>query len=267
MVRKDKKIDMAMYTLHLFAGAGGGILADSLLGHAPIGACEIEEYPRRVLLQRQLDGILPVFPIWDDIKTLRSDNPECAEAFRTWRELSQQLIVCGGFPCQDISAAGRGEGITGERSGLWGEMARVIGEIRPRFAFVENSPLLVSRGLEVVLGDLAEMGYDARWGIVGAGHLLYPIKRNRIWILGRNNKINEHGAREIHKRANIKEYVWGAKQPGDLQNVETSWLISNNFGSSMAYGDASELDEIEAIGNAQVPAVAAFAFRKLMEDI
>ena len=87
-----------MFTIHLFAGSGGGILADSLLGHTPIGACEIEEYPRRVLLQRQLDGILPAFPVWDDITTMRQDNPECAEAFARWKEVKEELVICGGFP-------------------------------------------------------------------------------------------------------------------------------------------------------------------------
>ena len=87
-----------MFTIHLFAGAGGGILADTLLGHIPIAACEIEDYPRAVLLQRQLDGILPVFPVWDDVTTLRSDNPECAEAFATWKGIRVELAICGGFP-------------------------------------------------------------------------------------------------------------------------------------------------------------------------
>jgi DNA (cytosine-5)-methyltransferase 1 len=123
-------------------------------------------------LQRQRDEMLPKFPIWDDIRTFDG---------RPWRGLVD--IVAGGFPCQDISCAGKGAGITGSRSGLWGEMARVIGEIRPRFAFVENSPMLVSRGLGVVLADLAEMGYDAWWGIVGAHHVGAPHKRDRIWIM------------------------------------------------------------------------------------
>ncbi len=159
-------------TFHLFAGAGGGELADLLLGHIPVGACEIESYPRNVLLQRMRDGILPVHPVWDDICTLDG---------KPWRGLVD--IVCGGFPCQDISAAGKGAGIDGERSGLWGEMARVIREIRPRFAFVENSPMLTARGLHRVLGDLAEMGYDAKWCVLGACDAGAPHKRDRIWIL------------------------------------------------------------------------------------
>ena len=166
-----------MNELHLFAGAGGGILGGMLLGHTTICAVELEPYCRKVLLQRQRDGILPKFPIWDDVTTF-DGTP--------WR--GKVDVVCGGFPCQDISAAGKGAGITGERSGLWGEMARIIGEIRPKYAFVENSPMLTLRGLDRVLGDLSQMGYDARWGVVGACHVGAPHRRERIWILARRDK-------------------------------------------------------------------------------
>src|SRR4051812_43983099 len=146
-----------MNELHLFAGAGGGILGGMLLGHTCVCAVEIEPYCRAVLLQRQRDGILPRFPVWDDVRTFDG---------KPWR--GRVDIVCGGFPCQDISAAGKGAGITGERSGLWGEMRRIVGEVGPRFVFVENSPVLTSRGLGTVLGDLAALGYDARWGVLSA---------------------------------------------------------------------------------------------------
>ena len=142
--------------LHLFAGGGGGILGGILLGHTCVCAVEIEPYARQVLLARQRDGILPRFPIWDDIRTF-DGNP--------WRGIVR--TVCGGFPCQDISSCGNGAGIEGERSGLWGEMCRIIGEIRPENVFVENSPALTFRGLGRVLGDLAGMGYDAAWCVLG----------------------------------------------------------------------------------------------------
>jgi DNA (cytosine-5)-methyltransferase 1 len=161
-----------MNELHLFAGAGGGILGSELLGHRTVCAVEIEEYPRKVLLQRQRDGILPWFPIWDDI---------CTFDGTPWRGIVD--IVAGGFPCQDISSAGKGAGIEGKRSGLWGQMVRVVREVRPRFVFVENSPMLTSRGLYRVLGDLAEMGYDARWCVLGADDVGAPHRRKRIWIL------------------------------------------------------------------------------------
>lgn len=166
-----------MNELHLFAGAGGGILGGILLGHTTVCAVEIEPYCREVLLQRQRDGILPKFPIWDDVRTFDG---------RPWRGIVD--VVCGGFPCQDISCAGKGVGIEGERSGLWSEMGRVIGEVRPPNIFVENVPMLVGRGLAVVLGDLAELGYDARWGIVGADDTGAPHRRKRIWIYGWDTK-------------------------------------------------------------------------------
>lgn len=178
---------MGLYSIHLFAGAGGGILADLLLGHTPICAVEIEEYPRRVLLQRQLDGVLPPFPIWDDVRTFRADNPDTATFFERSRGVADQLVVAGGFPCTDISAAGRGAGIEGEHSGLWSEMARVVREIRPRYVFVENSPVLTSRGLGVVLGDLAACGYDAEWKVLGADDAGAPHRRERIWIVAHSN--------------------------------------------------------------------------------
>jgi len=193
-----------MNELHLFAGAGGGILGGMLLGHTPVCAVEIEEYPRRVLLQRQRDGILPRFPIWDDIQTFDG---------KPWR--GRVDVVAGGFPCQDISAAGKGAGIEGKRSGLWGEMARVIGEIQPRFVFVENSPLLVGRGLAVVLSDLAEMGYDARWCVLGADDAGAPHRRKRIWIMG---------------------HAIGAGLEGHAGNVhhghEPGWIGANAIGST-----------------------------------
>jgi len=171
-------------SFHLFAGAGGGILADELIGHTPIGAVEIEEHPRAVLLHRQADGSLPRFPVWDDVTTFRSDNPDTAGFIDRMREVRGELVVAGGFPCTDISCAGKGAGIEGEQSGLWREMARIVGEVRPRFVFVENSPMLVSRGLTTVLGDLASMGYDARWGVLGADDVGAHHKRKRIWIVG-----------------------------------------------------------------------------------
>ena len=89
---------MVRFTFHLFAGAGGGILGDKLLGFETVGAIEIEKYPREVLLARQKDGILPRFPIWDDVRTFRSDNPECSEYIGKLKEVNKELAICGGFP-------------------------------------------------------------------------------------------------------------------------------------------------------------------------
>ena len=166
--------------LALFAGAGGGILGGRLLGWRTVCAVEIDQYARDVLVARQNDGTLAPFPIWDDVRTFRG---------KPWRGCVD--VVSGGFPCQDISVAGKGAGITGERSGLWREMARIVGEVRPSFVLVENSPALTCRGLGRVLGDLAALGYDAQWGVVSAADAIWLAgdpsvyhERKRIWIVG-----------------------------------------------------------------------------------
>ncbi len=164
--------DGGLRELALFAGAGGGILGGHLLGWRTVCAVEWEPYAASVLAQRQNDGILPAFPIWDDVRTFDG---------RPWRGVVD--VVSGGFPCQDISVAGKGAGISGERSGMWTHMARIIGEVRPRFVFVENSPALLTRGLGVVLSDLAALRYDCRWTVLGASDVKAPHKRERFWLV------------------------------------------------------------------------------------
>jgi DNA (cytosine-5)-methyltransferase 1 len=135
-------------------------------------AVELDAFCRDSLVARQNDQTLEAFPIWDDVVTFDG---------RPWRGVVD--VVSGGFPCTDISAAGKGAGIDGSASGLWSEFARIIGEVQPRFAFIENSPLLTRRGLGRVLSDLAALGYDAQWCVLGAVDAQAPHKRERIWIL------------------------------------------------------------------------------------
>lgn len=172
------------YAFHLFAGSGGGILGDLLLGREIVGAVEIEEYQRQTLLARQRDNILPVFPIWDDVCTFRVDNEDTKDYIEFLRSIRDNLIICGGFPCQDISVAGKGVGIEGERSGLWTEMCRIIGEIRPKHILLENSPMLLTRGFGTVARDLAEIRYSLSWGIMGADDAGAWHKRDRFWGFG-----------------------------------------------------------------------------------
>ena len=153
-----------------------------LLGWRTVCAVELDAYCRSVLLARQRDGILAPFALWDDVRTFDG---------QPWR--GRVDVVSGGFPCQDISAAGGGAGIDGAKSGLWVEMARIIREVRPRYAFVENSPMLASRGLGRVLGDLAAMGFDARWGVFSAAEVGAPHLRERLFILAADS----HGPREL----------------------------------------------------------------------
>lgn len=161
-----------MHELALFAGAGGGILGGKLLGWRTVCAVERDAYAAGVLCARQNDGSLEPFPIWSDV---------CTFDGRPWRGAVD--VVSGGFPCQDISLAGKGAGIGGERSGLWSHMARIIGEVRPAFALVENSPALIARGLGRVLCDLAAIRYDSRWTVLGADDVGAPHRRERFWLL------------------------------------------------------------------------------------
>jgi DNA (cytosine-5)-methyltransferase 1 len=162
--------------LALFAGAGGGILGGHLLGWRTVCAVERDAYAAQVLAQRQNSGALRPFPIWSDV---------CSFDGRPWRGLVD--VVSGGFPCQDISVAGKGAGIDGERSGMWTHMARIVGEVRPCFVYVENSPALVTRGLGRVLGDLAALGYDCRWTVLGAADVGAPHQRDRFWLVAYAN--------------------------------------------------------------------------------
>jgi len=258
-----------MNELALFAGAGGGILGGKLLGWRTVCAVEIDPYARRILLARQADGCLGRFPIWDDVRTFDG---------KPWR--GNVDVISGGFPCQDISAAGKGAGITGAKSGLWSHMARIIGEVRPRYVFVENSPLLVSRGLAVVLGDLAALGYDARWGVLGAEHAGAPHKRHRLWIVaypgrrwGQDNKLctgrDELGIRgaELANLAYSGSPCGQRQDKTNLSDGKPIWWHSEPDVGRVANGVARGVDRLRCLGNGQVPAVARLAWETLTSEI
>jgi len=258
-----------MYELALFAGGGGGILAGHLLGWKCVGAVEIERYPRRVLLARQRDGILPWFPIWDDITTFRLDNPECREYIEWLISIRDELVVSGGFPCTDISPArtnshinGAISGIHGTSSGLWFEMERVLKEIRPRFAFIENSKNLRTNGLCGVLKGLSRMGYNAKWGVLGPRAFGADHIRGRMWItasLANSDEPQLQGG-SVSSRVHQK----------DADAIGSNWWKDQPNLERVANGPSSGLDanwgkRLKAIGNAQVPIVAATAWRVLTQ--
>ena len=170
--------------LDLFSGIGGFSLGLERAGMRTVAFCEIEHYPRAVLRKHW-----PDVPCYDDIRTLTAERLKADGIVPN--------VICGGFPCQDISTAGKGAGIDGERSGLWREYARLIGEVRPEFAIVENVAALLGRGLSRVLEDLASLGYDAEWHCIPASYVGAPHRRDRLWIVaytghlrGRNGTIN-----------------------------------------------------------------------------
>jgi len=230
----------------LFSGVAGGDLAFQHLleGFRCVGYVEIEEYPRKVIKQRIKDGLLDAAPIFTDIKQFVSEG--YAEAYKGMVDL-----VTGGFPCQDISCAGKGAGIEGERSGLWSEMAEVVRQVRPKYVFVENSPMLTIRGLGTVLGDLAKMGFNARWGCISAADVGAVHKRNRIWIVS----YSECGrARGVWKR----EVVGQNKREVGNERYRKLATVFGRF-NDVAYW----MDRKRAIGNGQVPQCAATAWRIL----
>jgi len=241
--------------LALFAGAGGGILGGHLLGWRTVCAVEWEAYPASVLCARQNDGLLPPFPIWDDVQTFDG---------KPWRGIVQ--VVSGGFPCQDISAAGGGAGIDGERSGMWREMARIICEVRPRFVFVENSPMLTSRGLGRVLGDLAAMGFNARWGVLGAADVGANHQRDRIWIVGNQVAYASH-IRCKRGGESWPSQKWEHKQLERLLEQVAQTGIPAGKHNRIHDGVAARMDRLKAIGNGQVPLCAATAWRILSESL
>ena len=241
-----------MNELHLFAGTGGGILGGMLLGHTCVCAVEIEPYCRKVLLQRQRDGMLPKFPIWDDVRTFDG---------KPWR--GKVDIICGGFPCQDISCAGKGAGIDGERSGLWSEFARIISEVRPRYAFVENSPMLAIRGLGRVLGDLSQIGYDAQWCVMGADDVGAPHIRKRMWILAYprykcgghsfRQRIRGTCERELGKTEWQSETVAVARPSARTEIVSDTELFGNGRREQFEKSQQKEGNTSEALSYPQVP--------------
>ena len=271
--------------LALFAGAGGGILGGKLLGWRTACAVEIERHARLVLLARQNDGSLEPFPVWDDVRTFDG---------RPWRGLV--AVVSGGFPCQDVSVAratwGR-DGLDGERSGLWREMLRIVGEVRPAYVFGENSPALRTNGLDEIIAALAAIGYDSRWITLGAESVGLNHKRHRLWFYAADTHRqgleghagNDAGAKgrqdAIGSAADvafrscafcgyIHEEECGAygcanceaDGPGGNYDYGTGLLPRI---AGMGHGLADWLDRIKAVGNGQVPAVAALAWKILSQ--
>jgi DNA (cytosine-5)-methyltransferase 1 len=155
----------------LFAGIGGFDLGLERAGMVCKWQVELDDYASRVLAKHW-----PHVPRHDDVRTFPT-------AERDW----SVDLICGGFPCQDISVAGKGAGLAGARSGLWYEFARIIGELRPRYVIVENVAALLARGMGTVLGDLSSLGYDAEWHVIPASAVGAPHRRERVWIVAYAN--------------------------------------------------------------------------------
>ncbi len=263
-----------MRGLDLFTGYGGITLA--LKGYAkPIAYVEIEEYAQKIISYRMAEGRLPRAPILADVKNVQGQINDCD-------------IIYGGFPCQDISTAGNGKGLAGERSGLFYEVVRLTKEIRPSFVFLENVPAIRTRGLEQVVKEFTQMGYDCRWTMLSAKSIGAPHKRERWFILahskGERLEINRLSV-GYEKRLSLDIQPLAARSsphpdhqseitrqsgfwPKDFKNEWT--LEGNNWDDHastflrMGHGDTFRMDRVKACGNGVVPKQVRAAFEKLM---
>jgi DNA (cytosine-5)-methyltransferase 1 len=177
--------------LALFAGSGGGILGGVLSGFRTVCAVEWDAYCQAVLLARQADGLLERFPIWDNVRTFQGAD---------WR--GKVDVITAGFPCQPFSSAGKRKGEGDDRNG-WPDTIRIIREVGPRYALLENVPGLLNwdggRYFGEILGELSESGFDARWKVISANEIGAPHKRDRLWILAYSNKCGrraKHGKQQ-----------------------------------------------------------------------
>jgi DNA (cytosine-5)-methyltransferase 1 len=236
--------------LDLFSGIGGFSLGlEQTGGFETVAFCEIEEFPRKVLAKHW-----PDVPCFHDVRKLtRADIDGAVD------------VICGGFPCQDISLAGKGAGIEGDRSGLWSEYARLIGEFRPRFVIVENVTALLGRGLGRVLGDLAALGYDAEWHCIPASAIGAPHRRDRVWVLAYSNSFNAQGIvtrcnDTIVGKEQIERQARLCSGAGQFQN----WSVEPAVGR-VAHGIPDRVGQLKALGNAVVPQIPELIGHAILE--
>jgi DNA (cytosine-5)-methyltransferase 1 len=223
----------------LFAGIGGFDLGFERAGMVCKWQVEIDDYATKILKKHW-----PNVHRERDVRTVGRDN------------LEQVDIVCGGFPCQDISKARQGErrGIDGEKSGLWGEFRRIVSVLRPRFVVMENSAELIIRGLNRIAGEMVELGYDSEWKIhaacdAGAKHI-----RERCYVLSYPIGFGD--------RLEKKTICSGWEKP-----EHSSWWDSESGVGRVADGVSSRVDRLRCLGNAVVPQVAEWIGRRIVESI
>jgi len=203
------------YFLDLFAGIGGFALGAEWAGMKfdKHFFSEVDDYAIRVY-SRRFPGAIALGDITKIDGTRLPDGG--------W-------IIAGGFPCQDISVAGKGAGLAGARSGLWYEYARIIGELRPQYAIMENVGALTHRGLDAVLGSLAEIGYDAEWQDIRASDVGAPHRRERIWIVAYPAKV-----RGTCGKVHDTNIVY----PCDGENASSTFVSSSEGSKALAYPDS-----------------------------
>ena len=242
--------------LDLFSGIGGFSLGlERTGGFKTVAFCEIDPFCRKVLTKHW-----PEVLIHEDVTTLRGEDVGTVD------------VICGGFPCQDVSVAGSRAGITGARSGLWVEFARLICEIRPKYVLVENVPGLLSSGLQQVLGDLASLGFDAEWQCISAAAIGAPHERDRVWIIayasGERMGIFAGSPASQNLQRHVAEIARG-------RFARTPWAAAVSFAGNPTklVQDAecwSDVDgvskELDSFGNSVVPQVVEVIGHAILSD-
>ncbi len=232
----------------LFSGIGGFEFGlERTGGFKTVWQCEIDPFCLKVLAKHW-----PDVKRFTDIKRMGVDE-----------EIPCVDVICGGFPCQDISCAGKGAGIHAERSGLWWEMLRIIRLVRPRFVLVENVAALLNRGLDEVLGSLAESGYDAEWQVLSADMFGAPHKRRRMFIIAYpSDRRTERG---ISSPGNAYPNVRRGGRKKDLRwETDEPMLYRSDDGLPKKLHRDQRL---RALGNAIVPQCAQFVGQCLLDSI
>lgn len=248
----------------LFAGIGGFDLAAERAGLEVKWQVEIDDYCTKVLEKhwphvKRYRDVRRVHGFDVASRGLHTLNP-CRDC------LEPVDIICGGFPCQDVSVAGDGVGLDGERSGLWFEMVRLIRELRPRFVVVENVAGLLDRGLGVVLGNLAESGYDAEWACFPTGR---PMGHDRARVFIVAHIVREGLPQWSHPyqvRADAPRIFTRERFASILESVDPrqEWADRPLLGRGI-HGIPSRVDRVKSLGNSVVPQVAQCIFERIKD--
>jgi DNA (cytosine-5)-methyltransferase 1 len=229
-----------MRVLDLFSGLGAFSLGlERTGGFRTVAFCECEPFPRRILAKHW-----PGVPIYDDVRSLT--------AARLAADGIGVDVICGGFPCQDLSRAGTGRGLAGDRSGLWSEFARLIRELRPGYALVENVPALLDGELGAVLRDLSERGFDAEWSVVSACSMGAPHMRQRVFVVAYPD--GEHGRAGVrHTASQSQRAIQAIDCLARSRAGWGAWLEDPSALYGGADGVAFGMERNRAIGNSLIP--------------
>ena len=228
-------------------------------GFETVAFCEIEPYPRAVLKKHW-----PKVPQYEDVRTLTADTLA--------RDGIAVDVICGGFPCQDLSTAGKRAGMEeGTRSGLWSEISRLVGDIRPRFVIVENVAALLSgpsvypgKWFGIVLGDLAKLGYDAEWENIPAAAVGAPHRRERVWLIAYSPQIgNAGGILRGYGQEGYEEWETGASLlPAYYDGMGAA---ADSYSVRKGDGFSDFMGELNGYGNAVVPQIPELIGRAIIE--